>query len=175
MARAFAAVDVGSNAIRLSMVRLCPSGTLLDTQSHRYALRLGAEVYRLGYVRETLARGFVDVFRDVALRMRNFGVDERRAVATASLRDAANRDLLTTRVYDAHGIHIDVITGEEESNLSRAALVRALGFLDAESLLVDLGGGSLELMRVDGERAASLPLGTVRLLERYPRLRGRCS
>ncbi len=175
MPRSLAAVDVGSNAIRLSMVRLCPSGVVLESQNHRYALRLGAEVYRFGRVRDTVALAFVEVFRDIALRMRNFGVEERRAVATASLRDAENRDELTTRVYDAHGIHIDVITGDEESSLSRSALVRALGFLEADSLLMDLGGGSLELMSVDGCQSVSLPLGTVRLLEQFPSLRGQCS
>lgn len=175
MPRTLAAVDVGSNAIRLSMVRLCPSGVLLDNQSHRYALRLGAEVYRHGYVRETVARSFLEVFRDIALRMRDFGVEERRVVATASLRDASNRDELTTRVWNAYGIHIDVITGDEESTLARSALVRALGFLDPSSLLIDLGGGSLELMSVDGHPGVSLPLGTVRLLEQFPSLRGACS
>ncbi|MEM6731820.1 MAG: hypothetical protein AAF658_09700, partial [Myxococcota bacterium] len=144
MSRALAAIDVGSNAIRLSMVRLCPCGTLLDTQSHRYALRLGAEVYGHGLVRETVARAFVDVFRDVSLRMRTFGVDSRRAIATASLRDATNGTNVTDRVYRSHGIHIDVISGAEESELARSALVRALGFVETDSLLIDLGGGSLE-------------------------------
>lgn len=175
MARALGAIDVGSNAIRLTMVRVCPSGTLIDTQSHRYALRLGADVYSHGYVRESVAQTFYEVFRDIALRMRKFGVQERRAIATASLRDAKNREELTGRVYDEYGIHIDVVSGAEESELARTALIRALGFVDSDSLLLDLGGGSLELMGIDAGRGVSLPLGTVRLMEQHPALRGRCA
>ncbi|MEO1170455.1 MAG: hypothetical protein AAFX94_00155, partial [Myxococcota bacterium] len=175
MARALGAIDVGSNAIRLTMVRVCPSGTLIDTQSHRYALRLGADVYGHGYVRESVSQAFFEVFRDISLRMRTFGVEERRAIATASLRDAKNGDALTGRVYDEYGIHIDVVSGAEESELARAALIRALGFVDNDSLLIDLGGGSLELMGIDAGLGVSLPLGTVRLMEEYPALRGRCA
>ncbi|MEL6759184.1 MAG: hypothetical protein AAFP04_02170 [Myxococcota bacterium] len=175
MARALAAIDVGSTATRLRMVRLCPSGIVIEQESRRYGIALGSDVYRFGQVGEQTAQSFLDAFGDIAHRLRRFGVTERRAVATASLRDACNRDAITQQVYDAHGIHIDVISGTEESELARSALVRALGFVESESLLVDLGGGSLELMGADEERGTSVAIGTLRLAELFPGLGGRCA
>lgn len=175
MARAIAAIDVGSNAIRLEMVRLCPCGTLVDRESRRYSLGLGTEVYRLGRVEESTADVFIEVFGDIVQRMNKFGVQKKRAIATAALRDASNRAELTGRIYSHHAIHIDVISGAEESMLARTALIRALGFVDTDSLMLDLGGGSLELMGIGDGRGVSLPLGSIRILQDFPALRGPCS
>lgn len=175
MARAFAAIDIGSTATRLRMVRLCASGTILDEERERYPIALGADVYRAGVVQpETQAR-FLQAFAHISRRLSGFGVEARRVVATAALRDARNRDEVTGQVYDAHGIHIDVISRAEEMELSRHALVRALGFAESDSLLIDLGGGSLELMGVDEGRGISLGLGSLVLAERFPALKGACS
>ena len=67
------------------------------------------------------------------------------------------------------GIELEVIHGTTESALSRRALVQAVGGVDARTLLVDLGGGSLELERADGRYRMSTPLGTVRLMNKLSR------
>lgn len=172
MQGAFAAIDVGSSAIRLSMVRLSAAGVAIEDRFHRYSLRLGADVYAHGHIQDTTELALLDVFRDIQLRMNHFGVNGYRAIATAALRDASNGVRVADRIYQKYGVNLEVISGEEESTLSRSALVRALGFVEPSTLLVDLGGGSLELVAAGSGRGLSLPLGTVRLLERFPELTG---
>src|SRR2546428_4865997 len=113
-----AAVDVGSNAVRLLIVRLSDSGVLLASKFHRYALRLGSDVFAHGEVSEARLRALVDVFRDVARRLRQRRVQHYRAVATSAMRDAANRRQVLRRIDRQTGLRLEVISGVEEARLS---------------------------------------------------------
>ena len=97
-------------------------------------------------------------------------IDGYRAVATAAMRAVSNQSAVVKRIHRETGIELEVIHGTTESALSRRALVQAVGGVDARTLLVDLGGGSLELERADGRYRMSTDLGTVRLMKRYPEL-----
>jgi exopolyphosphatase / guanosine-5'-triphosphate,3'-diphosphate pyrophosphatase len=166
-----AAIDVGSNATRLVAVRIGMCGTVQETYAQRYAVRLGAEVFAMGHIGPECEAALIDVFTDCAARLRELGVERYRAVATSAMRDAANAAAVVAAIRLRTGIELEIISGAEEGRLMRLTLMRALGTVPKDALLVDLGGGSLELERTSGLRGKSLPFGTVRLLQRYPGLR----
>lgn len=98
------------------------------------------------------------------------GVTRYRAVATSAAREAKNRDALLSRVAKDSNIEIDVISGDEEARLVRRAILGRLHGGPLPELIVDIGGGSLELNLLrKGKLSAcqTLPLGTVRLLESF--------
>lgn len=165
-----AAIDVGSNAVRLVMVELSRAGLLRDSEFHRYPLRLGTEVFAKGALSKRDLDALVDVFVDINQRLADRGIARYRAVGTAALREAANRDEVVARIERRCGIHLEIIDGQEESRLSRNALWRAVGWAPEDTLLLDIGGGTIELERANRRARVSLPLGTVRLLERWPEL-----
>ncbi len=166
----FAAIDVGSSAIRLSITRVSPLGVIIDTAYHRYGMRLGADVFASGTIRAPQVRALVDVFRDIQRILGEHHVDQFRAVATSAMRDAKNGPAVVTAIRKATGIEVEIISGLEEGRLSRDALCRALGSVADDTLLVDLGGGSLQLYRAGGGLSRSLPLGTVRLIRSHPQM-----
>jgi exopolyphosphatase / guanosine-5'-triphosphate,3'-diphosphate pyrophosphatase len=166
-----AAVDVGSSAIRLAVAIVSPTGALSGSDYHRYGLRLGTDVFTHGAIADSTARQLVDVFGDIAAKLREHEVTRYRAVATSAMRDADNGHDVVRAVRDATGVHLEIISGREEARLARKALARALGSAAQSALLVDIGGGSLELETSRRGSARSLPFGTVRLTERYPLLK----
>ncbi len=165
-----AVVDVGSNAIRLVWQAVDELGQIKDEGYHRYGLRLGTDAFSRGKLTRQTTQDLVAVFHEIAGLMQNHEVDSYRAVATAAMRAVSNQQAVVKRVKRETGIDLEVIDGTLESELSRSALVQAVGGVDGRTLLVDLGGGSLELERADGRYRMSTPLGTVRLMKRYPEL-----
>lgn len=165
-----AAIDVGSNAIRLLTVELASSGRVLASDYQRYPVRLGADVFSTGRVSEERATAMLAAFQDIRERLDARGVERYRAIGTAAMREAKNQRQLIRDIQRCTGIRLEVIDGEEEAALARQALIRAVGRAPTHAMLVDLGGGSLELQRVRGRGGGSWPLGTVRLTERYPQL-----
>ena len=162
--RHLAAIDVGSNAMRLRIVRSGYGGRHLEVASLRAPVRLGAEVFATGKISartlELAADSFAH-FRDV---MDEHGVDAHRAVATSATREALNGRAVV-RAAKASGIDLDVIDGDEEARLVRASLQRIL-FLEGRTVSADIGGGSTEVAVFEDEhvvRSTSLPLGTLRL------------
>ena len=168
---AVAAVDVGSSAIRLSVAVVSPTGALAGSDFHRYGLRLGSDVFSQGVIADTTSRQLLDVFGDIAGKLREHDVSSYRAVATSAMRDAGNGRDLARVIREATGVRLEIISGREEARLARQALTRSLGSSANGALLVDIGGGSLEI-ESSRRGARSLPFGTVRLVERYPELKG---
>lgn len=168
-----AAIDAGSSAIRLAMVEVGPTGIAKQREVRRYPFRLGAGVFASGQISPESVDELVRIFDDVVRRMQRAGVARYRAVATSAMRDAVNGTAVADEIRRCTGLELEVISGPEEGRIMRLTLMRALGSLSSDCLLVDLGGGSLEVGRTTEAEAASLPLGTVRLLHRYPALLGR--
>jgi exopolyphosphatase/guanosine-5'-triphosphate,3'-diphosphate pyrophosphatase len=182
----FAALDLGSNALRLRIVEahapalgreqlsLLPeaSSSFREVTSLRAPVRLGSEVFVTGRLAAASIGQACSALRDFRQAMDAAKVDAYRATATSAVREASNGATLVERARREAGIELEVIEGVEEARLIQLAVVRRLGLGDKRALLVDVGGGSTELTYLDRGRnafAMSLPVGTVRLLETYLR------
>jgi exopolyphosphatase/guanosine-5'-triphosphate,3'-diphosphate pyrophosphatase len=162
-----AAIDAGSNAVRLSVVRAYSALDIEPLHTERYPVRLGEGVFvRHRFSEETLKKG-VKSFRHLREIIEEFGVTRYRAVATSATREAQNRKAFVRRIKQASGINLEVISAAEESRLGREAVLAALGPEAQPRCIVDLGGGSLELSILRDhavEQGAQLPIGAVRLM-----------
>ncbi|HWP84838.1 MAG TPA: Ppx/GppA phosphatase family protein [Terriglobia bacterium] len=165
-----AAIDAGSNALRLVIARAASPSSCQELKSERVALRLGHDAFtQRQFDAHTIDRA-ADVFRRFKSRMNQYDVQRYRAVATSAARDARNRKLLVERIYRTSGIRLEVIDAPEEARLTRTAVLAAVGTRMAPRLIADLGGGSLQVSLLrDGalESIASLSVGTVRLMEKF--------
>jgi exopolyphosphatase/guanosine-5'-triphosphate,3'-diphosphate pyrophosphatase len=162
-----AAIDAGSNAVRLSVARAYSALDIEPLITERYPLRLGEGVFVRHRFSEELLKKGVKAFRHLREVMDEFGVTRYRAVATSASREAGNRKSLVRRVKKASGVDLEVISAKEESRLGREAVFGAMGPEAQPRCIVDLGGGSLELsiLRDHGVlQGAQLPVGTVRLI-----------
>jgi len=162
-----AAIDAGSNAVRLSAARAYSALDIEPLITERYPLRLGEGVFvRHRFSEELLNKG-VKAFRHLREIMDEFGVSRYRAVATSASREAENRSILVHRVKQVSGIALEVISSKEEARLGQQAVFAAMGPEAQPRCIVDLGGGSLELSLLRDHivvQGAQLPLGTVRLM-----------
>jgi exopolyphosphatase/guanosine-5'-triphosphate,3'-diphosphate pyrophosphatase len=162
-----AAIDAGSNAVRLSVARAYSALDIEPLHNERYSLRLGESVFLRHRFSEDILKKSVKAFRHLREVMNEFGVTRYRAVATSASREARNRDAFSRLIRQKCGIALEVISGAEESRLGREAALAALGPEATPRCIVDLGGGSLEVSIVRDhavEQAAQLPVGTVRLM-----------
>lgn len=166
-----AAIDCGTNAIRLLVAEVDSAGTLHEHVRLMQIVRLGEGIDRTGeFAPEALARTFaaVDEYAEV---IRTLGVSRTRFVATSASRDASNRDEFTAGVRRRLGVDPEVITGTEEAALSFAGAVRGLppGLAAPPALVVDIGGGSTEFVlgATRPEYSASVDVGCVRMTERH--------
>lgn len=160
-------VDMGSNAIRF-LVAEVSAGVIGILESHRLAVRLGRDVFHTGQIPEATLADAVDAFRRFRATCDRLGTKHIRAIATAAMRDARNRDLLIDRVRDATGIEIEVISGTQEAYLLKLGVESRVDLASGRSLLVDVGGGSVEVLLVEGGQvisADSYRLGALRMLE----------
>jgi exopolyphosphatase / guanosine-5'-triphosphate,3'-diphosphate pyrophosphatase len=162
-----AAIDAGSNAVRLSVARAYSALDIEPLHTERYPLRLGESVFvRHRFSEETLTKG-VKAFRHLRRIMDEFGVTQYRAVATSASREARNRNAFVRHIKQKAHIELEVIGGAEESRLGREAVIAALGPENPPRCIIDLGGGSLEIsiLREHAvEHSAQLPAGAVRLM-----------
>jgi exopolyphosphatase/guanosine-5'-triphosphate,3'-diphosphate pyrophosphatase len=157
-----AIIDIGSNTVRLVVY----GGTMRAPTvllNEKVTAKLGREIAATGRLADEAMALALKGLRRFALLLADLGVSDVETVATAAVRDAANGAEFVAQLY-AIGLKPRVISGEEEALLSAHGVIGA--FPDARGIVADLGGGSLELVRVAGgqtDSATSLPLGTLRL------------
>jgi len=164
-----AAIDCGTNSIRLLVADVDAAGVLTDLTREMRVVRLGQGVDRTGeFASEALERTF-DALDDYAATCRDLGVERTRFVATSATRDARNREAFLDGVFSRIGVLPDVISGHEEASLSFRGVVSAVAGAPGPYLVVDLGGGSTELALGSGllDAAYSMDVGCVRLTERH--------
>ncbi|WP_062203551.1 Ppx/GppA phosphatase family protein [Demequina salsinemoris] len=166
-----AAIDCGTNSIRLLIADVdTASGTLTDLSRTMTVVRLGQGVDRTGeFAAEALERTFAAT-DEIAAKCREAGVEAIRFVATSATRDARNRDVFLEGVRERLGVTPEVISGDEEARLSFRGATSVLDAShDAPYLVVDLGGGSTEVvLGSDTPSAAhSMDVGCVRMTERH--------
>jgi exopolyphosphatase/guanosine-5'-triphosphate,3'-diphosphate pyrophosphatase len=168
-----AAVDCGTNTIKLLVADLDPAtGEERELVREMRMVRLGQDVDRTGRLAdEALARTFVAVEEYAAL-VAEHDVDAVRFCATSAARDAENATEFAEGVRALMGVEPEVVTGDEEARLSYVGATRSLlgGDFPQPFLVVDIGGGSTELILGSGTEVAggrSLDIGSVRMTERH--------
>ncbi len=161
------AIDAGSNAIRLLIAEPSLDGYPQRVLGLRVPIRLGHGAFTVGEIDVATIDAAVAAFTRFRRLFNKHQVQRYRAVTTSAVRDSRNRDVLLHRIHAESGIELEVITGEEEARLVRKAVRNAFRNRPMPASVLDLGGGSLEvnLRNVTRWIEASLPIGTVRLME----------
>ena len=161
---------MGSNASRLRIVEADGPGAIREVTAMRIPVRLGHSVFLTGKLDARTIEHAVAALRKFAEAIEDAEVERYRAVVTASAREADNSEQLISRVRSETGIVLDAIDGGEEARLVKLAVSRAMDLRDKRALLMDLGGGSLEISEIEKSEtvfSTSLEIGTVRLLESF--------
>lgn len=173
MTQRVAAIDCGTNSIRLLIADPGPDGTLVDVVRDMRIVRLGQGVDRTGRLApEAIERTRV-ALAEYAEQIDKHAAGAVRMVATSATRDAANRADFTAMVRAVLGRESEVISGAEEAELSFTGAVAGLPAMRAPLLVADIGGGSTELvLGTPGSahlRSYSMDIGCVRMTERHLR------
>src|SRR2546425_1727199 len=163
-----AAIDVGSIAIRLLIANANANGGHETILSTREPVRLGQDVFTKGLISAHTIERTLQTFQGFKEKLDEHAVKHVKAVATSALREATNRDVLLKQVTKATGIEIAVIGGEEEARLIHLAAKETVNLKNKLALLVDIGGGSVEVVLADDSAVLcteSYAMGSVRLLK----------
>jgi exopolyphosphatase/guanosine-5'-triphosphate,3'-diphosphate pyrophosphatase len=168
-----ACIDVGSNTTRV-LVAEADRGRLTELLQHRAFTRLGRAVTAAGAIPRAKIEEVAAVVAQQRALAEQLGARALRAVATAAIRGAANRDEVVAAVRERGGIELAVLDGEEEARLAFLGATRTLGRpLDGRIAVVDVGGGSTEVavgtLAGGVEWWTSLPVGSSLLTERHLR------
>jgi len=159
-------LDVGSNTVHLLVVDAHPGACPLPAHSHKAELRLAQLLDGDGAIGSAGVERLVSVVQDALTAAEDKGVEDLLPFATSAVRDAVNADEVLDRVRQETGVGLQVLTGEEEARLTFLAARRWFGWSAGKLLVIDIGGGSLEIaygMDEEPDAAVSLPLGAGRL------------
>ncbi|UXX77780.1 phosphatase [Reichenbachiella carrageenanivorans] len=170
-----AAIDIGSNAVRLQINRpITYNGVTIfkKLQYIRFPLRLGSDVFENNQIGDQKFREFITLMRAFKAMIDLYKVDEYYACATSAMREAENGNALIQAVKAACDLDINIISGDLEAELINRVIAFNL-VEDQQYLHIDVGGGSTELTLYRGEVknvSKSFPIGTVRLLKHSERV-----
>ncbi|MBG7701766.1 Ppx/GppA family phosphatase [Streptomyces sp. MC1] len=159
-------LDVGSNTVHLLVVDAHPGACPLPAHSHKAELRLAQLLDDSGAIGDEGIDQLIAVVRDALQAAEDKGVEDLLPFATSAVREATNADDVLQRVADETGVRLQVLSGAEEARLTFLAVRRWFGWSAGRLLVLDIGGGSLEIaFGIDEEpdAAVSLPLGAGRL------------
>lgn len=159
-------LDVGSNTVHLLVVDAHRGAHPWPAHSEKTVLRLAEQIGPGGRISEGGADGLVEAVTAAQQAAQRLSVDDFVAFATSAVRDAANSGEVLHRVRDQTGVDLQVLTGEDEARTTFLAVRRWCGWSAGRLLVVDIGGGSLELaagLDEEPDLALSLPLGAGRL------------
>ena len=173
----YAAIDIGSNAIRLliqdSVINSKSNFYFKKISLTRIPVRLGKDVFTNGYVSKKNIIKLVDSFNAFKLIMKVNEVEHFRACATSAMREASNNNEVCRDIYVQTGINLEIISGSEEAKL----IFNNFNFIDLDNtnnyVLIDVGGGSTELTLIKKSNkiaAKSFKIGSVRQLEKQDTL-----
>jgi exopolyphosphatase/guanosine-5'-triphosphate,3'-diphosphate pyrophosphatase len=166
----YAAIDIGSNSIRMETAEVTPASPVRILTSGREVTRLGESVFRTGRISREADDLTCRVLARMASQYKKLDVAGVRAVATSAVRDARNQAEFIERASRSAGTAVDVISGREEARLIHLGVQSLWPQPNRRVLVVDIGGGSVEIIASeDGQMqdAVSKPLGAVRLRELF--------
>ncbi|MBO0819623.1 MAG: Ppx/GppA family phosphatase [Nocardiopsaceae bacterium] len=159
-------LDIGSNTVHLLVVDAHPGARPLPAFSHKADLRLAAQLEDGNRLSAAGAGRLEEIVAESLRIAEDKGVEDFLAFATSAVRDAVNGEKVLARVAERTGARIRVLSGESEARLTFLAARRWFGWSSGRLLVLDIGGGSLEVAAgqdEEPEAAMSLPLGAGRL------------
>ncbi|WP_329532972.1 Ppx/GppA family phosphatase [Streptomyces sp. NBC_01450] len=159
-------LDVGSNTVHLLVVDAHPGARPLPAHSHKAELRLAQLLDESGAIGLDGVEKLIATVQDALVAAEDKGVEALLPFATSAVREASNADDVLARVQAETGVELQVLSGAEEARLTFLAARRWFGWSAGKLLVLDIGGGSLEIaygMDEQPDAAASLPLGAGRL------------
>src|ERR1700736_322357 len=148
----YAAIDIGSNSIRMLAAEVDANGKTQVLASERQVVRLGTGVFREGRLSEATMNLAYNVLAGMAATYRKLDVLAVRVVGTAALRDARNQPEFLARASTILGTPVEVISGLEEARLVHLGVQSQWPHLKQRLLVADIGGGSTELVLSDSGR-----------------------
>lgn len=163
---AIAAIDLGSNALRAS-IAIYDQNILEVVKNVREPLRLGEDVFGNGLITEEKMLRTEEAFINLLHLFTEYNVTDVKAKATSAMRDARNGPELIARIFKSTGILIETIAGKQEARIISDAVKGQLDVKNKDVLLMDIGGGSTELIVIKDKAVIdihSFNVGTVRLL-----------
>lgn len=169
--KSIAAIDVGSNAIRLLISNIEDYDEKKPIKKHAYIrvpVRLGEDVFKGGTIGQEKIRRLIETMKAFTHLMHVFNATSYKACATSAMREAANGQEVIKTVKEKTGLEIDIVNGTEEANLIfQAGYLDEIIKSDDSYLHVDVGGGSTEVVVYSQkckEASFSFPIGTLRIL-----------
>ena len=168
--RRVAAIDIGSNSIRQIVADVSAEGAIQVVDEMKAAPRLATGLAQTGAISELAMHAAIEAVERMATLARQLGAERIDAVATSAVRDASNAAELLAQLQRAADLRVRVLDGEEEARLSFRSAVAHFDLGVGRTVVVDIGGGSVELaLSADGiiERLGSLPFGAIRLTEEF--------
>lgn len=164
----FAAIDVGSNALRFLAAEFAGDGSYDVLDQVRVPVRLGHDVFLTGKLTAEAMDAAIDAFKTFRRKIEALDISKHRAVATSAVRESRNGKTLIERAREEADIKLEAIHGAEEARLVHLAVRSRIRLGRQKWLVADLGGGSVEVSIVDEHgihRTESHEMGSVRLLE----------
>jgi len=163
-------LDIGSNTVHMLVVDAYPGARPLPAFSHKVELSLAAHLELDNTLSKVGEERLTEVVAEAQRIAEDKGVEDFLAFATSAVRDAGNGDDVLARIQDKTGARIRVLSGENEARLTFLAARRWFGWSSGRLLVVDIGGGSLEIATgqdEEPEAVMSLPLGAGRLTRNW--------
>lgn len=163
-----AAIDIGSNALRMQIFERDAQGAITAIETVRRPVRLGQDVFNNGKILPGSFNAAIDAMREFSMLIDKAGVSQVGAVATSAVRESSNGAAFIERVLRDTGIEVQIIDSSEEARLIITALLDRMELAGLTVIHIEVGGGSVEVSLIeDGQIKFSLThkLGAVRLIQ----------
>ncbi|MCX5796211.1 MAG: HD domain-containing protein [Elusimicrobia bacterium] len=168
-----AVIDIGSGAVRMVVAEFGPQASIRRLESLSQPVRLGRDVFTTGRISASVMRETIEILRNFKTAADTYGVKKMHAIATAAVREAANRDNFVDKAFLLAGIDVEVVEGTEENRLDllavESALEDKLQIQKKNCLIMEVGCGATEIIVMTKgkvELTRTLPIGSIRLPER---------
>ena len=166
-----AAIDIGSNAIRLEITRIIQpkdnNPAYKRLESIRFPLRLGKDAFRTGEITFRSEIKFINLMMAFRTLIDLYEADDAYGCATSALRDSVNGQRIVDRAYEKSGLHIEMISGEREAEILMLSTKKIID--NGHYMLIDVGGGSTEINMIKNKKSyarKSFKLGSVRNMQK---------
>jgi len=166
-----AVIDIGTNTTRLLIADLTQKKTFTNVFSRQIITRLGEGLFNHKHLNEVAVQRTLDALTIYSRDIKKYNCSQVRIVATSAAREAENREVFVQKVKNKTGMHLEVISQEEEAHLAAMGVFKGLKEKPEKAVIFDIGGGSTEFILADKTahplKIIGLPIGIVHLTEKY--------